>query len=679
MGGLLDIGAPAGLGAQILEGGVQFAVASRHATRLEVCVFDGTGSHEIARYEMPRREHDVWSGFLPGAGEGLVYGYRAHGPYSPQEGHRFNPAKLLIDPYARALVGTFAWDNAHYGYVRELGDPNGAPDPRDNAAFTYKARVTPARKAFSPPLPGEVGGLIYELHCRGFTMRMPGLSPRERGTLLGLSSGQALDYIRALGVTAIELMPIHAFIDDHRLVMMGLKNYWGYNTISFFAPHPAYCAQDPVREMAAFVARAHDRGLGVILDVVYNHTAETDHAGPTLSFRGLDNQAYYRLDRADPSRYADVTGCGATLNATDPIVRRLIVDSLSYWVEAFGVDGFRFDLAPTLGLERDDRYNLEGAVFQAIEAAPSLRDRLLIAEPWDAAGGYSLGRFPQRWREWNDQSRDAVRRFWRGDERQAGPFSAGFEGARAQFRDRGRPRLASIAFGACHDGFTLLDLTRYAQKHNHANGEDNCDGSAHCASANYGVEGPSTDPALCALRVRQARNILASVLLSGSGAMILAGDEFGRTQQGNNNAYAQDNWISWLDWDLAAGAQGQAGIAFVKALTALRTELSGQWASGRVEWIAPRGEWMNAEDWALSYARCFGALLHGGGEDEPAFLIWFNAAQSDVRVTFPGLRNQTWRLRLCTFEDFACEDLCSGAHVDARGRSLLVFQSRPTH
>ena len=674
---MMDIGAPDALGAHEIDGGVQFAIASRHAEAVTLCVFDAEGEGESERHLLPGRSGDVWYGFLPGAKAGLVYGYRAFGRYDPSSGARFNPHKLLLDPYARELCGQFAWDNAHYGYVYESGDPSGEMDCRDNAQYTFKGRVVHEDRLSALPRGPAVAWsrtLIYELHVRGFTMRMNGLTSSEMGTFAGLSSSRALSYLRSLGVTAIELMPVHAFVDDRFLVERGLKNYWGYNTISYFAPHSRYASATAIEEMRGFVRAAHAHGLEVILDVVYNHTAEADAFGPTLSFRGLDNSAYYVLDRNDRSRYADLTGCGSTLNAADPIVQRLIQDSLMHWASGFGIDGFRFDLATTLMLDDDGRLNRESAFLAQLHRLAGLEHCKFIAEPWDASGGYQLGGFPYEWAEWNDRARDATRRFWRGDPAQGRSFADAFSGSLELYSARGRSARSGIVYAACHDGFTLHDMTRYAHKHNWANGEDNRDGSNHCTSCNYGVEGPSSDVVLEDLRDRHGRALLGSVLLGAGVPMIAAGDEFGRTQHGNNNAYAQDNETSWMDWGSLGTPRGALLRRTFGRLIALRTLLAPIWARSKLTWISPHGVEMTAEEWGLAHARCFAACWIA---DDAAALVWFNADGNPVEARMPASPHGVWRPRLSTADPDAeyHDAYLPGAAVLLTDRTVFAMTS----
>jgi isoamylase len=680
----LEPGNPNQLGATPGEGGVNFALFSAHGVRVELVLFSRDGSQEIARADLPARKGDIWHGFAPRLGAGTVYGYRVHGPYRPDQGHLFNPYKVLLDPYARAVAGKFQWGPEHFGYFYEGHDPDGMPDNRDNAATCLKGVVVDP--AAMVPLPrhnaqpwGET--LIYELHARGFTMQLPGLSDKERGTFAGLGSQVALDYLCALGITTIELLPIHQFIHDRFLVDQGLKNYWGYNTLNYFAPHQDYALGDPIKEMRGFVHAAHARNLDVWVDVVYNHTCEGNRHGPTLSYRGIDNASYYRLNPQDLSRYADISGCGATLNAAHPRVRDLIVESLAHWVQCYGVDGFRFDIAPSLGMDGTGRFSQEAPFFDAVRQDPRLKDIKMIAEAWDAAGGYYVGDFPPDWAAWNGQARDSIRQFWRGDLDLARDFAKALAGSPDVFRNKGKPVEASINFVACHDGFPLLDLTRYARKHNHANGENNRDGGDHDFSANYGVEGETTDREIEELRERQARNMLASVFLSFGTPMVLAGDEMGRTQGGNNNAYAQDNAISWLDWRLPGSRLGARRLTFTKQLIALRKEMFRGFPAGHpngpgereptIAWWSVWGNLMTHQDWMDETTRCFAAVYEPRG-----WLILFNASLEDAAFILPPAGIAIWRMALTTADPIRpTQDqvAAGGQTIHLPARTLIVF------
>jgi isoamylase len=674
-------GDPTLLGATPVEGGVNFALFSANATRVELCLF--SGGAQIARHDLPARDGDIWHGVAPGLSAGQAYGYRVHGPYAPQDGHRFNPAKLLMDPYAKAVTGANVINPANYGYRLESGDDS-TPDGRDSAPFVHKGLVVdPA--TFSPlpagPRTPWRETLLYEAHVKGFTMGFPGLSEAERGRFAGLARGEALAYLKALGVTAIELLPIASMIHDDFLVQKGLKNFWAYNQLNYFSPNPDYCGNDPVSEVRQFVRAAHETGIEVILDVVYNHCCEGSHRGPTLSFRGIDNARYYRLNPQNKAHYADISGCGATLDADEPMFRRLVLDSLAHWVEAYGVDGFRFDIATSLGVNRAGAFSPEHPFFHELRADARLKDAKLIAEAWDAAGGFHVGNFPPEWSEWNAKARDAIRMFWRADEGRAGKFANRFAGSPDLYGAKGRPVRAGVTYVASHDDFPGFDLVRYKEKHNHANGEDNRDGSSHPLSDNYGVEGETADPAILAVRERQGLNLLASALLSFGTPMLLAGDEFGRTQGGNNNAYAQDNAISWLDWTLAQSPLGKARIDFIARVTALRRAMQAGFPEGWparaggpcLAWWSLWGEPMADKDWADPQTRALAATLDPGG-----WLILFNASPADVRFRLPATAGARWRSLLDTADPAAPEGALLGASGEGLirpGRSLLVMQS----
>ncbi len=555
--------------------GINFAVFSAHATRIDLCLFEPSGRREIARYSLPEYTDEVWHGYLPDATAGLLYGYRALGPYEPERGHRFNHHKLLLDPYARALGGALHWSDALYGF--RLHSPRGdlAFDRRDSAPAMPKAIVTDDSFNWGddhPPAVPWSDTVIYEAHVRGLTMLREDIRPHERGTFAALAHPTMIDYLRRLGITAIELMPVHAFVQDRALQQRGLRNYWGYNTIGFFAPEPSYLSDGSPNEMRVAIRRLHAAGIEVILDVVYNHTAESDELGPTLSFRGLDNASYYRLESDNPRRTVNDTGTGNTLNVSHPRVLQMVMDSLRYWVNSFHVDGFRFDLCTTLGREPHG-FDPGAGFFDALRQDPVLADVKLIAEPWDIGpGGYQLGNHPPGFAEWNDHFRDGVRRFWRGDAGQRPEIAARLAGSADIFARQGRRPWASVNFAASHDGFTLHDAVSYTERHNEANGEDNKDGHPANFTSNWGVEGPTDDPAINAQRDRVLRAILATVFLSAGTPMLLAGDEFGRTQAGNNNAYCQDNEMSWLDWRMAATPAGKNLTGYVARLIALRRE-----------------------------------------------------------------------------------------------------------
>jgi len=660
-------GAPHPLGATWDGHGVNFAIFSEHAEKVELCLYDER--HERQRIPLPERTDHVWHGYLPQARPGLTYGYRVHGPQRPQDGHRFNPNKLLADPYAKDFVGSLRWHDALYGYT--VGSKRGdlSFDRRDSASFMPKCRVLEG--AFSwgddrrPSVPWHEM-VVYELHVKGYSMRHPLVPQPLRGSYAGLSTMPAIDHLRRLGVTTVELMPVHAFINDRYLAEKGLQNYWGYNTLGFFAPEQRYSASGKVKEFKTMVRSLHAAGIEVILDVVYNHTCEGSELGPTLSFRGVDNASYYVL-ADDPRYYHDVTGCGNTLRIEHPRVLQMVMDSLRYWVEEMHVDGFRFDLASALAREKRSVEPYAG-FFHAVRQDPVLNQVKLIAEPWDLGhGGYQVGNFPPGWAEWNDRYRDGVRAYWKGDAGKLGEFASRLTGSSDLYGRLGKRPHASVNFVAAHDGFTLHDLVSYNDKHNEANGEENRDGHNHNLSWNCGAEGPTDDPAINALRERQKRNLLATLMLSQGTPMLLSGDEMGRTQGGNNNAYAQDNEISWLDW--TATPEREALVEFAADLIRLRRRhpslhrrdffagrLGGQRAD--VRWLRPDGIEMEEAQWGEEYARCVGMLISGAAlADTDArgrplldddFLLLFNAHHEDVGFVLPAGAGAGWRVRVDT-------------------------------
>ena len=629
--------------------GVNFALFSLHATRVELCRFDDSGRREIERIDLPEYTDEVWHGYLPDARPGMVYGYRVHGPYQPEAGHRFNPHKLLLDPYARALVGQLRWHDALFGY--RVGHPRGdlTMDRRDSAPYMLKAKVVdPAAlggdQRPSRPWPETI---IYEAHVKGMTERHPSVPRGERGTFAGLSHPDIVDHLLKLGVTAIELLPVHAFAQDRILVDKGLANYWGYNTIGFFAPEPRYLASGQLAEFRRFVRVMHAAGIEVILDVVFNHTAEGNHLGPTLSFRGLDNAIYYRLMPDNARYYDDATGTGNTLNVSHPKMLQLVIDSLRYWALDLRVDGFRFDLASALGREKNG-FDAGAGFFDAIRQDPQLAHIKLIAEPWDLGlGGYQVGGFPPGWSEWNDRFRNTVRQFWKGDEGQLGDLAARIAGSADLFNHHGRRPWASVNFVTAHDGFTLADLASYNEPHNEANQENNQDGSRDNKSWNCGAEGPTNDPEIIALRERQTRNFLATLLLSTGVPMLLGGDEMGRTQGGNNNAYCQDNEVSWIDWNLLPAHEDLC--SFIARLNRLRrthpalhrdkffrgAEIDGTGIKD-ITWLSPLGREMEPADWTLPYARTLGLMFGAIGPHAPPLVMLINAHDGVIEFKLPN-------------------------------------------
>ncbi len=701
-------GRPYPLGATWDGSGVNFALFSIHATRVELCLFDSSGRRELERIELPEYTDEVWHGYLPDVAPGQLYGYRVHGPYEPRRGHRFNPNKLLIDPYARVLQGQLSWTDAHFGY--RIGSPRQdlSFDRRDNARAMPKCCVVDPAFTWGGDRRSRVPWaetVIYETHVRGLTERHPDLPVRLRGTYAGLGSPPMIDYLVKLGITAVELLPVHAFVDDRRLVEQGLRNYWGYNTLAYFAPEPRYAASASASiEFKSMVKRLHHVGIEVILDVVYNHTAEGGHTGPTLSFRGIDNASYYRLIPGDERYHIDETGCGNTLNLSHPRVLQLVMDSLRHWVEDMHVDGFRFDLASTLGREVHG-FDPGSGFFDAIRQDEVLRTVKLIAEPWDIGpGGYRLGNFPPGWGEWNDRFRDGVRRYWRGDEGMLPELASRLTGSSDVFEHLGRRPWASVNKITAHDGFTLQDLVSYDHKHNEANLEDNRDGTDANYSWNHGHEGPTDDPATTAFRERQKRNLLATLLLSQGTPMLLGGDEFGRSQQGNNNAYCQDNEISWFDW-AGIGPDGERLLAFVRYLITLRKVhpvlrrprfLHGHDRSADglkdIVWLTPEGVEPNEAFWRDGRARCIGLLLngqagaYGSWDDRPLddelLLILLNAHDDTIAFQPPvAVPEGRWR---CLVDTATPERSAAGEHHPGaepfalEGHSLALFALEPS-
>jgi glycogen operon protein len=701
----LDEGLPYPLGATPTGDGVNFALFSAHATRVELCLFDDGGHNEIARLDLPEFTDEVWHGHLPDAKPGLVYGYRVHGPYRPEEGHRFNPHKLLFDPYAREVVGKLKWGAPIFAYELRGRKAGQGFDKRDSAPFMFKARVaSPSPDLPLGPAPRIAWDrtIVYETHVRGLTRLHPAVPPRLRGSFAGLGSDAMVDYIRALGVTSVELLPIHLFVDDTHLTDKGLRNYWGYNSIGFFAADPRYLAGGEIGEFRDMVARLHDAGLEVILDVVYNHTAEGNELGPTLSFKGLDNASYYRLNPDDKRYYLNDAGTGNTVDLTHPRVLQLVLDSLRYWVLQMGVDGFRFDLATILGRGHGG-FDPCCAFLCACRQDPVLSRVKLIAEPWDCGpGGYQGGAFPPGWAEWNDSFRDTARAFWKGDDGQAAGFATRLAASSDRFNHRGRRPWASVNFITAHDGFTLHDLVSYNDKHNDANGEDNHDGHDDNRSWNCGVEGPTDDPDIVALRERQKRNLLATLFCAHGTPMLLAGDEFGRSQNGNNNAYCQDNELGWVNW-AAAGVDGERLTAFVRHLAELREALPvlrpGHFSTGAmnpahetrdVAWLTPAGAELQPDEWQDAQLRCFGMLADGRSQhgvvphpgSDLVVLVIVSASHEPVEWTLPRVPAcGPWMRLLDTglpageaFPAFA-----AGQHYPAAGRSLLLFAAAPGH
>jgi glycogen operon protein len=678
-------GKPFPLGATWDGLGVNFALFSANATKVELCLFDERGEREIERIELPEYTDEVWHGYLPAARPGTVYAYRVYGPFEPDAGHRFNPNKLVLDPYARQLVGQLQWGSELFGYRFDHPDKDKSFDDSDSARLMQKCRVIDPAFTWGlsrkPETPWEKT-IIYEMHVKGFTKLNLMIPEAERGTFAGLAQSHVPTYLRSLGVTAAELLPIHAFLDDSYLVNKGLHNYWGYNSLAFFAPAPRYQQTPLASEFKTMVNHFHAAGIEVILDVVYNHTAEGNELGPTLSFKGIDNASYYRLLPDQKRYYINDTGTGNTVNLSHQRVLQMVADSLRYWATEMRVDGFRFDLATILAREPYG-FDEGGGFLDACRQDPVLSGVKLIAEPWDIGpGGYQVGQFPPGWAEWNDKFRDTVRGFWKGDAGMLPDFAKRISGSGDLFNKRGRKPWATVNFVTAHDGFNLNDLVSYNEKHNEANGEGNRDGHSNNHSWNHGIEGPTDDPEIVALRERQKRNLLATVLLSHGTPMLLSGDEFGHTQGGNNNAYAQDNETTWLDW-LAIGPPGQALREFTRQLIGIRKAFPilyrGRFVVGTyneeldvkdVAWLAPTGDAMTDEQWQDGNARCLGMLLDGRAQEsgikrrgeDATILLLYNAHFDVVNFTLPEVpEGKNW------------ERLLDTRHADTQDRESFAF------
>jgi len=704
----INRGRPYPLGATWDGLGVNFAIFSENATRVELCLFtDPEAKVESARVDLPEQTDQIWHGYIRGALPGQLYGYRVHGPYDPPAGHRFNPNKVVLDPYAKAIGRTIVWDDTMYGYHIGDGQRDLSFDRRDNAASCSLGAVIDSAFTWGddkrPATPWHET-ILYELHVRGFTKLHPEVPPELRGTYAGLASEPVIRYLRDLGVTAVELMPVHHHAFDRHLLERHLTNYWGYNTIAFFAPDLRYSANGSpagsVGEFKTMVRGLHAAGLEVILDVVYNHTAEGSELGPTLSLRGIDNVAYYRTAFESKRHYVDYTGCGNTLNMQHPRVLQLIMDSLRYWVLEMRVDGFRFDLASTLARELHAVDRLS-AFFDVIHQDPVLSQVKLIAEPWDLGeGGYQVGNFPIGWTEWNGRYRDSVRRFWKGDGGMVSELASRLAGSSDLYEWSGRRPHASINLVTAHDGFTLNDLVSYNHKHNEANGENNTDGENHNLSWNHGAEGPTDDPSINAIREQQVRNFLATLLLSQGVPMICGGDEIGRTQLGNNNAYCQDNAISWVDWERAEEFADL--LSFTRYLISLRRSqpvlrrrrfFQGRPIRGRdvkdIAWFRPSAREMNDQDWRAPAGRTFGVRLAGGASDEldeegariagDTLYVAFNGHHERVRFILPAPNSgERWLRVLDTAQrHWRREFHLRGNSYSVAGRALVVFREVP--
>ncbi|MCZ0711587.1 glycogen debranching protein GlgX [Microbacterium paraoxydans] len=688
------------LGATFDGQGTNFALFSEGAERVELCLFDADGTE--TRVPLTEVDAFVWHGYLPTVQPGQRYGYRVHGPYDPAQGQRFNPNKLLLDPYAKAVAGEIDWGQSLFGY--DFGDPDSRNDDDSATAMAKGVVVSPffewgGDRPLKTPYAETV---IYEAHVKGLTQRHPEVPEELRGTYAGIAHPAVIEHLQRLGVTALELMPVHQFVNDSVLQDKGLSNYWGYNTLGFFAPHNAYAAggQDgqQVQEFRAMVRALHEAGIEVILDVVYNHTAEGNHLGPTLSMRGIDNEAYYRLEE-DKRYYTDYTGTGNSLNAGNPHALQLLMDSLRYWVTEMHVDGFRFDLAATLAREFYDVDRL-AAFFELVQQDPIVSQVKLIAEPWDIGpGGYQVGNFPPQWTEWNGKYRDTVRDFWRGEPQALGEFASRLTGSADLYEHSGRRPVASINFVTAHDGFTLRDLVSYNEKHNEDNGEDNNDGESHNRSDNMGAEGPTDDIDINRRRARQQRNFLATLLLSQGVPMISHGDELGRTQHGNNNGYAQDNELTWIDWEAA----DLPLVEFTAAVARLRHEhptfRRSRFFDGRpvadededgeripdVVWLRPDGARMTPEDWDSGFGRSVGMFLNGRGirendrrgrpVEDVNFLVYFNSGDEPVDLALPDDRHGAeWLVSVDTAGELGDRKLRARDSVPLEGKAMLVLQ-----
>jgi isoamylase len=695
-------GEPLPLGAVWDGRGTNFSLFSEVAERVELCLFDEGGKE--TRVRLPERTAFCWHGYLRGVGPGQRYGFRVHGPWEPAAGHRCNPSKLLLDPYARAIAGTTEWNDAVFPYP--LGGDDLQRDDRDSAPFMPKSVVVD--DAFDWQGDGPLGRklhetIVYEVHVKGFTQRHPDIPEDLRGTYRGMAHPAAIEHLTSLGITAVELLPVHQFVHEKHLLDKGLRNYWGYHSYGYFAPHGEYASGGDdgaqVREFKEMVRALHAAGLEVILDVVYNHTGEGNHLGPVLCFKGIDNAAYYRTVEGDARHYMDYTGTGNSLNMRHPHTLQLVMDSLRYWVTEMHVDGFRFDLASTLARELYDVDRLS-AFFDIIHQDPTLARVKLIAEPWDIGmGGYQVGNFPVRWCEWNGKFRDCVRDYWRGEAQTLPELANRFTGSSDLYEDDGRKPYASVNFVTAHDGFTLRDLVSYNEKHNEANGENNNDGESHNRSWNCGAEGPTDNPEVNALRARQQRNLLTTLILAQGIPMLVGGDEMGRTQAGNNNAYCQDNEISWFDWE----SVDRGLLAFTQRLLCVRRDhpvfRRSRWFRGRsprgadvgdIAWFRPDGESMSDEDWHSGFAKSFGVFLNGDGLrdldengnrlTDDSFLLLFNAHHEPLQFTIPPASfGDRWNVVIDTAtEDGSSEaSVAAGEQRDVIGRGVLVL-SRPS-
>ena len=684
----LSAGSPHPLGATWDGRGTNFAIFSAHAQKIELCLFDSHGRRELERIVLPERTEEIWHGYLNDVVPGQLYGYRVYGPYDPERGFRFNAHKLLVDPYAKRLAGRIVWSDAHFGYRAGHHRADLSFDRRDNARGMPKAVVVDPAYTWGeerrPAVPWE-DTIIYEAHVKGLTQLREDVPPAWRGTFRGLSAPSVIEHLKRLGVTTLELLPIHAFVDDRRLIEHRLVNYWGYNTLGYFAPEQRYALDGALDALRSTVARLHDAGIEVILDVVYNHTAEGNHLGPTLSFRGIDNTSYYWLLPDKARYYDDFTGTGNSLNLTHPRVLQMVMDSLRYWVDVCHVDGFRFDLASTLG-RGPNGFDRGAAFFAAVQQDPTLAMVKLIAEPWDIGiGGYQVGSFPPVWSEWNDHFRRALRRYWAGEGNLLGELGRRMTGSADLFDHDGRSPRASINHVTVHDGFTLADLVSYENKHNDANVENNRDGSDHNDSKNWGIEGPTDDPAILQLRQQIRRNLLSCLMLAQGIPLLLAGDEVGNSQGGNNNAYCQDNEIGWLDWS-GLDHDGADLIALLALLNDLRRRFPQlrprRWVEGRradgsygVLWLTPKGTEMTEADWNFPEGRFLSYVLGPPTRGKAPLYIVLNAAPQGIDFMLPKVPDaQRWRALLNTAVVAPdTQERASGAKLQAPARSVLVF------
>ena len=689
-------GLPYPLGATVDDDGVNFAIFSAHADKIELCLFDPAARREISRYELPECTDEIWHGYLPTVQAGQLYGYRVHGPYRPEQGHRFNPHKLLIDPYAKKLFGQVKWTDALFGYRLHSPRADLSFDRRDSAAAMPKCVVVDDAfrwgRDHAPSTPMQ-RSVIYEAHVRGLTLKNERIRADERGTFAALGDPAMIEHLVKLGVTALELLPVHAVLQDRRLVEHQLRNYWGYNTLAFFAPEPQYLVDGELNEMRTAIKRLHAAGIQVILDVVYNHTCEESERGPTLSFRGVDNASYYRLMPDEPRYCINDTGCGNTVNTAHPRVIQLIMDSLRYWVDEFHVDGFRFDLGVTLGREATG-FDPNGGFFDSLRQDPTLAQVKLISEPWDIGpGGYQLGNHPPGLAEWNGRYRDDVRRFWKGDAGMRGAIAARLHGSADLFDRQHRKPWASVNFITAHDGFTMADLVSYNAKHNDANREGNRDGADDNNSFNWGAEGPTDDPGIVATRAKVHRSMLTTLLCSHGTPMILGGDEFGRTQQGNNNAYCQDSELSWFDWSVADSEDGQALAAFTARLIALRDQhpalRANYFMDGKADlgdglndigWFDENGEPMTAAAWQFTEGRLLACRrICAGDEALGVTLLLLNGASEQHAFTLPS-PTMDWTLAIDSADPARVDEVVAEPTIELEAHScvLLVARDRRT-